>query len=259
MPVVTKHAPGTFCWPELASTDTEAAKRFYAGLFGWTHVDTPMGPDMVYTIFQKDGHDVASLYGLMPDMLTQGVPPHWASYVCCEDADASAAKAVALGGTIVAPPMDVMEHGRMVVLQDPAGATFALWQPKQHIGVQVHGEPCSLGWTQLNSTDPDKAKAFYTALLGWTFRDDPSPMGTYTTFLKSDGPAGGMLPMPAAAGAPSHWLVYWAVANVAAADAEALVLGGRSYVPPTDFGGGTMAVLADPQGAMFALVSFRQA
>ena len=91
MPVVTQHAPGTFCWPELASTDANAVRPFYAKLFGWTHTDNPMGPEMVYTIFHKDGKDVAALYTMMPDMKAQGVPTHWASYVSCEDVDASPA------------------------------------------------------------------------------------------------------------------------------------------------------------------------
>lgn len=258
MPVFTKHVPGTFCWPELATTDPDAAKKFYGEMFGWTCNDIEMGPDMAYTLLFKDGEGVGALYKLMPDMIEQGVPPHWASYVSCEDVDASTAKAVSLGATVVMPPMDVMEHGRMVVLQDPTGAMVSMWQSKESVGVTRLGEPDSLGWTQLNATAPDKAKPFYTALFDWTFRDDPSPMGTYTTFMKSDGPAGGMLPMPAGAGAPSHWLVYWAVTDVAKAHAKATALGATSFVPATDFDGGVMAVLSDPQGAMFALVRFRQ-
>jgi predicted enzyme related to lactoylglutathione lyase len=259
MPVVTQHVPGTFCWPELATTDQDAAKAFYMALFDWTARDDAMGEAGTYTILSKDGHEVAALYSLMPDMRAQGVPAHWGAYLSCVDAQASADQATALGGKVVMGPIDVMQHGRMAVVQDPLGAMFCLWQPLSHAGIQLHGEPGSLGWTQLNAKDPERAKAFYTALLGWTYRDDPSPMGTYTTWLKSDGPAGGMMPMPAEAPAPSHWLGYWAVEDVAAAHAKALGLGGRSFVPPTDFGGGTMAVLADPQGAVFALVQFRPA
>lgn len=257
MPVVSKHVTGTFCWPELATTDQDAAKAFYMALFDWTYRDDAMGEAGLYTIFMKGGEDVASLYTLMPDMQKQGVPAHWGSYVSCEDIEASAAKVTALGGKVVMGPIDVHDHGRMVVAQDPMGAVFCLWQPLKSIGIHVHGEPNSLGWTQLNAKQPDLAKPFYTQLLGWTFRDDPSPMGTYTTWLKSDGPAGGMMPMPAEAPAPSHWLAYWAVADVPSAHAKATGLGAKTFVPPTDFGGGIMAVMADPQGAAFALVAFR--
>lgn len=259
MPTTQQHVPGTFCWPELASTDADAAKKFYGSLFGWTFVDNPMGPGMVYTICKRGPADVAALFTLTPEMLERGVPPYWGSYVSCVNVDEAVARATELGAAIVMAPMDVMDHGRMAVLKDPAGATVSLWQAGAHPSAFVYGEPHSLGWTQLNSTDPDRSKAFYTQLLGWTFRDDPSPMGTYTTFLKSDGPAGGMMPMPAGVGAPSHWLVYWAVADVAAAHAQATSLGAKSFVPPMDYGGGTMAVMADPQGAMFALMAARPA
>jgi tRNA U38,U39,U40 pseudouridine synthase TruA len=69
MPTITQHAPGAFCWPELGTTDQNAAKAFYSGLFGWTFRDTPMGPGVVYTIFQLDGRDAAALYTLEPNVL----------------------------------------------------------------------------------------------------------------------------------------------------------------------------------------------
>jgi predicted enzyme related to lactoylglutathione lyase len=59
---VTEHAPGTFCWVELATTDAAAAKSLYSQLFGWDYVDNPMGPDMVYTMCQLGGKSAAALY-----------------------------------------------------------------------------------------------------------------------------------------------------------------------------------------------------
>jgi len=261
MPTVTAHTVGTFSWPELGTTDQKAAKQFYTSLFGWQFKDNDMGPNGVYTIFTLDSRDVAALYTLMPDMVKQGMPPSWSSYITVESADRSAEKAKSLGGTVVAPAMDVMEHGRMVVIQDPQGATFSLWQPKNHIGAGVLNEPGSLAWTQLNARDTAAAKKFYTALLGWKVQDDEMPAamggGAYTTWLKSDGPAGGMMPMPKDVPAPSHWLPHFAVTSVDASATKAGSLGAQTFVPPTDIPGtGRFAVLADPQGAMFALVKF---
>lgn len=261
MPTVTTHTIGTFSWPELGTSDTRGAKQFYTSLFGWQFNDSDMGPNGVYTIFTLNGRDVAALYALMPDMVKQGVPPFWGSYVTVENVDRSAEKAKSLGGRVITPPMDVMDHGRMVVLEDPQGATFTLWQPKDHIGVGVLYEPGSLAWTQLNARDPAAAKKFYPALLGWKIQDEEMPAamggGMYTTWLKSDGQAGGMMPMPKEAPAPSNWLPYFAVANVDAAATKAGSLGAKSYVPPTDIPGiGRFAVLADPQGATFAIAKF---
>ena len=93
MPTITQHAPGSFCWPELGTTDQNGAKKFYGSLFGWTFNDSPMGPGEIYTIFQLGGRACAALYTLRPDMLKQGVPPHWESYVAVTSADATAAGA----------------------------------------------------------------------------------------------------------------------------------------------------------------------
>lgn len=262
MPTATTHAIGTFNWPELSTKDTAGAKTFYTSLFGWQFKDNDMGPQGVYTIFTRDGLDVAALYPMDAGQAATGMPPYWGTYITVENADASAAKAKSLGGTMIMEPFDVMDHGRMAVITDPQGATFCVWQAKKHAGVGVYGEPNTLGWTQLNAKDTGVAKKFYTELIGWKVQDDEMPAamggGSYTTFLKADGPAGGMMAMPPmAAGAPSHWLPYFSVTNVDASTTKATSLGATAYVPPTDIPGtGRFSVLADPQGATFALITF---
>ena len=258
MPTVTTHAPGTFVWPELATSDQSAAKKFYTGLFNWQFKDTDMGPDGVYTIFTREGKDAAALYTLNADMKKMGVPPSWASYISVEDADATAKKAKTLGGTVLKDAFDVMDHGRMAVITDPQGATFCVWQAKKNIGVGVLSEANSLHWTQLNTKDAAKAKQFYTGLIGWKTQDNPMPGGggTYTILLKSDGPAGGLMEMPKNSPGPSHWLPYFAVADVDKTHQKATSLGGKTFVPPQDIPGtGRFAVLADPQGAVFAVMT----
>src|SRR3990172_8267261 len=81
----SEHAPGTFCWIELATSNAPAAKRFYAELFGWTHHDDPIGPDRVYTMLFQGGKGVGALYGLGPQQAGQGVPSCWGSYVTVAD------------------------------------------------------------------------------------------------------------------------------------------------------------------------------
>ena len=104
MSTTTQHAPGTFCWPELATSDQDGAKKFYSTLFGWSFNDTPMGPNEVYTTLQLGGRAAAALYNMRPEMRAQGIPPHWMSYVAVEDADQTAARASQLGGTIIVMP-----------------------------------------------------------------------------------------------------------------------------------------------------------
>src|SRR5438552_5509696 len=138
MTVLTQHAPGTFCWPELLTTDQNAAKKFYTSQFGWKTNDIPLGPDAVYTIFQKNGKDLAALWKLSPDQTKKmGMPPNWNPYVAVTSADQSAAKAKQLGGTVLVEPMDVMDKGRMAAIKDPTGAAFSIWQAKSSIGASV--------------------------------------------------------------------------------------------------------------------------
>src|SRR5688500_16253497 len=119
---IKRHAPGTFSWIELGTSDPAGAKKFYQSIFGWTAMDVPMGPEFVYTILQLEGQDVGALYKLMPDQVSMGVPPNWLSYVEVQSADDAAGKAKQLGGSVVVEPMDVPQSGRFAVIQDPQGA-----------------------------------------------------------------------------------------------------------------------------------------
>ncbi|MEE8138534.1 MAG: VOC family protein, partial [Thermoanaerobaculia bacterium] len=124
----THHAPGTFCWAELATTDAAGAKKFYRELLGWETHDDPIPGGGVYTMIQLEGGNVGALYEQNEEMRAQGVPPAWLAYVTVEDAADASAKAKALGGSAIKEAFDVFDIGSMAVLQDPTGATFAVWQ-----------------------------------------------------------------------------------------------------------------------------------
>ncbi|HEY6184222.1 MAG TPA: VOC family protein [Terriglobales bacterium] len=250
------HAPGTFCWVELGTSDGPAAKKFYTELFGWTFNDNPMGPGAVYTMLQQDGKDVGALYQLDAEMKAAAVPPHWMSYVAVANADESATKAKEAGATLMKEPFDVMDHGRMAVVQDPTGAMFCLWQAGTHGGIGVYNVPNSLAWNELVTPDPEKAGEFYSTLFGWTRNVQQFGPMTYTTFRNNERPAGGMYkPTPEMGNVPPHWLPYFAVADCDATLEKAVDLGAKSCVPPTDIPDtGRFAVVQDPQGASFAFI-----
>jgi predicted enzyme related to lactoylglutathione lyase len=258
----TKYAPGTFCWADLATTDTTAARAFYGALFGWQGDDSEMAPGMVYTLLRKsDGRDVGAMYRMQPGFNPDGTPPFWLAYVSVASADEAARSSIELGGGVLMAPADAHDKGRMAILRDPIGAAFAVWEARASAGAQAIQEPNALTWFQLNATAPELAKTFYSGLLGWNHRDDAFEGGVYTTWLGGDGPRGGMMPMEpeAAAHAPSHWLVYFAVDDVDATAQNCTRFGGRAMVPPTDIPGtGRFAVLQDPQGAIFAIVKFEK-
>jgi predicted enzyme related to lactoylglutathione lyase len=258
MTVITKHAPGTFCWAELATSNQAAATTFYTRLFGWTHRDSPMPDGTTYTMLEMGGGPVAALYPQNPKMTPPGTPPNWLAYLAVENADQTAAKVKATGGQVMAPPFDVQQFGRMAVCADNLGAVFAIWQAGTHPGIARTQEPGALSWVQLNAGDPGAAAMFYQAVFGWAHRRDPMPQGgEYITWMTGGQQAGGGMPMPPGANAPAHWLLYFGSADVDATSAKAVTLGGKTLVPPMDIPGtGRFAVLADPQGAVFAIVKF---
>ena len=253
---IDHHAPGSFSWIELAAPDQTAAKSFYSSLFGWEIFDVPMGPGQSYTLFQFGGRDVSAGYQLQADQLARGVPPHWNIYIAVTSADDTAGKVARLGGTILAPPFDVMEHGRMAIIQDPTGASFSIWQPKAHTGIQVGEVDGTLCWADLNTPDRDKAIPFYSGLFGWQFEAEKDKDASgYLLIKNGEKFIGGAAPshfLPP--GAPPHWLAYFLTSNCDASTEKAKSLGANVWVPPSDIEGvGRFSVLSDPQGAAFAL------
>jgi predicted enzyme related to lactoylglutathione lyase len=257
----TSHAAGTFSWPELSTTDQKGAVAFYRALFGWDLNDQPMGPGETYSMFQMRGKEVAAAYTMRPEERQSGAPPHWNSYVTVKNVDEAVKKAQELGAKVFAPPFDVMEAGRMAVLQDPTGAVFQVWQANKNIGAKILNEPGALCWTELTTTDPKAAEAFYTKLLGWTPKHSAAgaPM-EYTEFSVGGTPGIGMMQKPAdmPAHIPSYWMPYFQVVSADASAAKAKELGGKIMVPAQDIPGtGRFAIVTDPQGAMFAVFEFK--
>lgn len=253
MPEISKHEPGSFSWVELASPDAAKAKSFYGSLFGWSFVDSPAGPGMTYTRFQLRDKDVAALFEQPAEQRSQGVPPHWTSYVTVESADRAAARVKELGGSVLMEPFDVMNHGRMAVCSDPTGAAFAIWEPRDHSGVQVRDEPATLCWNELATRDTAAAAKFYTALLGWKAKEDA---GGYTEWYVGDKAVAGMMAVaPEWGDVPSHWTPYFLVADCDASAQQAQELGGQLLVAPLDIPKvGRFSMVLDPQGAAFAIV-----
>jgi uncharacterized protein len=248
----TGYAPGTFCWTDLATSDPERARRFYAGLFGWEHEEMPVPGSGAYTMLRREGRDAAALYAAR-----EGQPTAWLAYVSVEDADATSTRAVELGATPLQEPFDVMDVGRMAVLQDPTGGVFAAWHPGRHFGAAVVNAPGAFSLSQLNTSDPDAAASFYSELFGWQVRRVPVEDVDYRGVYVGDALNGAMMQLPPGSPGPSHWLVYFGSAD-ADADAERVAgLGGTVVVPPTDVPGGRFFVAQDPPGAYFALFAGR--
>jgi predicted enzyme related to lactoylglutathione lyase len=251
----TNYAPGTPSWVDLGTPDIEKAADFYSGLFDW---DVPESENAE----QTGGYRQAMLRGkpaagMMP-LMQEGQPPVWTTYISVSDADATAAAVQEAGGNTIAEPMDVMDLGRMAIFADPTGAVFGIWQPGTFIGAEVVSEANAVVWNELNTRDPEAAKTFYTDVFGWGFEEQQFETGTYTSLRVGDSPVGGMIDITGRAPeeVPAHWLVYFAVDDTDATAAKATDSGGGVALEPFDISGvGRIAILKDPFGAVFAVMT----
>jgi uncharacterized protein len=243
---------GTFSWVENATTDQDGAKGFYSDLLGWDYDDSPVGDGIVYSMAKLGDDYVAAIAPQQADEQAMGVPPHWNSYITVEDVDSVSARVEEAGGTLHAPPFDVMDVGRMSALSDPTGAVAYLWQAKRHIGAGLVNAPGAFCWNELVTRDPDVAQQFWSGLLGWQFeRIDAGPID-YWTIRNTGRPNGGMHRMgdETPGDVPSHWLVYFAVESVD----EAAPRAAATIVPKTRAGGeNSFAIVSDPAGATLGL------
>lgn len=247
---VTSHEPGTFCWAELETTDSAGAKSFYNAILGWNYTDNPMGPDMVYTMCDVGGSVVGALY----QDNSGKKPPCWNTYISVTSADEAAATIKENGGTLIVEPFDVMTVGRMAVVQDPTGGVFAIWEPKDHFGYALEYDPGAVCWNELMTRDTAAAEKFYSTVFGYGIKQSMMPM-PYTEFQLDGKSIAGMLAMkPDMENVPPHWLIYFSVANCGTAVDTAKSLGGEVLFGPFAVPEvGNIAVIKDPQGAVFGI------
>jgi predicted enzyme related to lactoylglutathione lyase len=250
---MTVSTPGSPSWIDLGTADLEDAKRFYTRLFGWT-AETSGDDYGGYTTFLLNGLPVAGagpLYG-------EGQPTAWSTYFATDDADAIAARVEMAGGKVLVAPFDVMDQGRMAALLDPAGAPFSVWEPGAMRGAELFDVPGSLTWNELNTRDVEGSKAFYSSVFGWAWRDSSMGGLPYVVCENQGTTICGMQPMVGEEwpiDMPPHWMIYLAVHDCDISATDSLALGGRVLQPPTDLPIGRYAVLEDPQGGIFSILS----
>jgi predicted enzyme related to lactoylglutathione lyase len=249
----TSYTPGTFSWTDLSTTDQDGAKAFYGALFGWTADDMPADDQgTTYSMMSVDGRTVAAIAPQPQSVADAGAPPAWNSYVTVESVDAVAARAAELGATVAMPPFDVFDAGRMTGIVDPQGAFVLMWEPKGHIGAALVNAPGAMVWNELATDDVDASKSFYGDLLGWRIspaEQSPTPYWG----IENAGHSNGGLREATPPGTPPHWLVYFGVDDLDAAMAKVTELGGTVHAGPIDVQIARIAVVADPQGATFAI------
>lgn len=255
----TSYQEGIPSWVDVMSSDPDAACAFYQGLFGWELEPNPDPETGYYTTARVRGKRVAGIAG----MPAEGMPTVWNTYFATDDVDKTVARIREHGGTVLMEPMTIGEHGRMAMATDPTGAAFGMWQAGSHTGAELVNEPGSFVWNELATRDLDVATDFYTAVFGLTTETlDTGEAGPrYRTLHAGGNVVAGSLQMDDNWGAefPAHWMTYFSVADTDAAVARATELGGTVRVPATDSPHGRFAVLSDPQGGAFTVISMADA
>ena len=237
---------GTPTWIDLGIPDLDRAMEFYGAVFGW---DFEVGPEETgrYTMCRRDGRAVAAI---MPNQDPAASDFWWQVYLATDDCDATAKRVTDAGGTLVQPPDDVMEQGRMAIAIDPVGAQFGLWQAGTFVGAGLVDQLGALLRNDLVTPTPEPARGFYAAVFDFTLDGNPDLPGLDFTFLRRpDGhEIGGIVGVPSAAA--SSWGTLFEVADTDAAVASARAAGGTA-TDPQDFPYGRTAQITDPFGAVF--------
>lgn len=270
---------GVPCWIDTEQPDKDAACHFYGSLFGWTFEDAmPKEAPGYYLIARLDGLDVAAIG--MPASTSASAA--WNTYVAVDAADGVADAVSRAGGQITSPPQDAGPAGRGANFIDPNGASFRVWQPRRRLGAQLVNAPGTWNFSDLHTSDPAGAKAFYGGLFGWEADELDFGDGQGATMWRRPGYGdhlaatidpdiqtrqGAISAPPGFADAIAwlaplegdetpHWHVTFAVADRDEIVAAALRLGASDLTGPVDTAWTKSADVRDPQGATFTLSQF---
>lgn len=253
MPTRDSAPLGAPCWIDLATSDTERARDFYAALFGWTyHVG-----DEQYGGYINCFKGTAQVAGIMQNTADSGFPDGWTTYFASEDAQATADLADDSGGQTIMAPMDVPQMGTMAMLVDPGGAPVGVWQSTQHTGFQLFGEPGTPVWHELQTRNYRASVLFYETVFGWTTSvEGDTDQFRYTTAEFDGVPLAGIQDATDwPEDSPASWLVYFGVDDVDATLTLAESLGGMVIDGAEDSPYGRLATVSDPSGARFSVMT----
>lgn len=245
-----KLLPGKFVWFEHVSRDPKKAQAFFGEVFGWKVSPHPMGAASYEMIAAGE-----AMIGGYAEPSRPDLPPHWIAYASVDDVDAAARKAAAAGGSVLEPPSDIPGIGRMARIADPQGAELCLIKSADGDEPDAPAPHGGWLWNELHTTDPTSALTFYSDVIGYTHRAmDMGPAGTYHILTASGDDRAGvsshLLP-----DTPPHWLPYVCVDDPDTIVTRARVLGAAIPMSPHDIPGvGRFAILADPTGAILAIM-----
>src|SRR5215471_979256 len=249
------HEPlvGKVVWNDLVTQDLEVARRFYGQLFGWTFEQSTAPGGQPYLLARSGRIFVAGMVAVNSPS-KDVILSRWLPYMSVKEVDTSVAQATAAGATVLVSPRDV-SLGRVAVIEDKEKAVLGL--ARSRIGdpddTTTAPAPGRVVWTELLTNDPAAASQFYQTVIGVAAHTIERHGGPYTLLSERGIDRAGILQNPSDSAAPV-WLTYFGVEDPLSAAARVEALGGKVILTPSpQRRDGTMAVVTDPPGALFAL------
>jgi predicted enzyme related to lactoylglutathione lyase len=264
---MTKTDGATFSWMVINTSNTAAAAAFYERMFHWTTSDSPIGK----ILMTPAGRPLGTILDHKQNTFANDEPVNWLPFVRVPEIAAATRKATELGGKVWVEPYDV-GIARVALIRGVTREVIGLWQtPRDAGGPSIVADQEAFGWFELVTPEPEKAMAFYRALLGWRIGDE----GGYTFIGDSFGQFAGIVKLSGdwedyafmqAIGrvrggklkVPPHWMVFFNVEDCEAFVDEAESIGAYVMARPEPLHTvGTFAVLRDPQGVYFSVLAKR--
>lgn len=256
-----EHYPGKFIWADLFTTNPDAARQFYTGLFGWTPetVDLPSrsgDQTQPYVILSIQGRPIAGIARRSAKAQDEA-HGRWVSYLSVPDVQEALDSAESLGAHIVSSARAAPRRGTQALFEDLDGNTVGLMRSDSGDPGEYLPDPGEWAWAELFARDPERAARFYESVAGEAVMPDQRDDRPDRYALVSGGfTRAGVGPLPDRPEAHGAWLFFVRVPNVKAAAAKALSLGGHVVVPPgsTKSGDNWRAILTDPTGAQIGIM-----
>ena len=235
------------------TTDLEAGKRFYSGIFGWTY-EQRSGPNGNPYILAKSGDRFVA--GMVVEQRPKDGSDisRWLGYLSVTDVGLAVKQNGTAGGSTVVERFDISDYVRVAAIIDPQGAVLGLAQSSIGDPDDSHaGKPGRVVWNELLASDPAAAARFYKALAGYKVDLQQRNGGEYTMLIADGIKRAGILENPLN-GVKPLWLSHFGVQDIKATTAKVGGLGGRVLLAPApDIRDGKLALVVDPSGALLAL------